>query len=88
MKIKKFLNNNIKNISEVNRNIIEFYTFDIIESNLKCTLKKINKKRIIWEVRYLGEKNKEHPQGKWQVKRGETIEKLVIYLKKKGVKIK
>ena len=42
MKIKKFLSNNIKNISEVKHDIIEFYTFVIVESNLRCTLKNIS----------------------------------------------
>lgn len=82
MKLKSFLKILKDSGMPYNRNVVEYFRFVIVDPYLKCSIRIINKKRILWSVRYLGEKNEVHPNGKWQLKSGEGIFEMYIYLKR------
>lgn len=87
MNLKSFLKFLKKSNLVYNRNVVEYYRFVITDPFVKCTIRRINKKKILWSVHYLGERNQVHPQGKKQLKSGVGINSLKFYLENnKGVK--
>ncbi len=87
MNLKSFLKILKKSDLVYNRNVVEYYRFVITDPFVKCVIRRINKKKIIWNLSYLGERNQAHPQGKMQLKSGNGINSLIFYLENyKGVK--
>lgn len=87
MKLKKFLKLLKKIEYPINKRVIEYFNFVIPMPYLRCKIDRTNNHRIGWIVKYLGKRNEVHPSGKWQSKKGDSLESLIDYLRLKGVEL-